>query len=83
MDALLLMAATSNSVGYAGRGDFAMAPDGRLRRRTGREMAPFERGTKVKRRIACNIQVKSPLRKPRSLRVQRDKLARFAISVKP
>jgi len=41
MDALLLMAATSNSVGYAGRGDFAMAPDGRLRRRTEREVAPF------------------------------------------
>ena len=34
-------AATSNSVGYAGRGDFAMAPDGRLRRRTEREVAPF------------------------------------------
>jgi N-acetyl-alpha-D-muramate 1-phosphate uridylyltransferase len=41
MDALLLLAATSNSVGYAGRGDFAMAPDGRLRRRTEREVAPF------------------------------------------
>jgi N-acetyl-alpha-D-muramate 1-phosphate uridylyltransferase len=41
MDALLLLAATSGSVGYAGRGDFAMAPDGRLRRRTEREVAPF------------------------------------------
>ena len=41
MDALLLLAATSSSVGYAGRGDFAMAPDGRLRRRTEREVAPF------------------------------------------
>src|SRR5712692_3687771 len=30
MDALLLLAATSTSVGYAGRGDFTMAPDGRL-----------------------------------------------------
>ena len=41
MDALLLLAATSSSVGYAGRGDFAMAPDGRLRRRPEREVAPF------------------------------------------
>jgi MurNAc alpha-1-phosphate uridylyltransferase len=41
MDALLLLAATSSSVGYGGRGDFAMAPDGRLRRRTEREVAPF------------------------------------------
>jgi N-acetyl-alpha-D-muramate 1-phosphate uridylyltransferase len=41
MDAVLLLAATSSSVGYAGRGDFAMAADGRLRRRTEREVAPF------------------------------------------
>jgi N-acetyl-alpha-D-muramate 1-phosphate uridylyltransferase len=41
MDALLMLAATSSSVGYAGRGDFAMAPDGRLRRRLEREVAPF------------------------------------------
>jgi N-acetyl-alpha-D-muramate 1-phosphate uridylyltransferase len=41
MDALLLLAATSSSVGYSGRGDFAMAPDGRLRRRSEREVAPF------------------------------------------
>jgi len=41
MDALLLLAATSSSVGYAGRGDFAMAPDGRLRRRLEREVVPF------------------------------------------
>jgi N-acetyl-alpha-D-muramate 1-phosphate uridylyltransferase len=41
MDALLLLAATSSSVGYAGRGDFAMAADGRLRRRPEREVAPF------------------------------------------
>jgi MurNAc alpha-1-phosphate uridylyltransferase len=41
MDALLLLAATTNSVGYAGRGDFAMAPDGRLRRRSEREVVPF------------------------------------------
>ena len=30
MDALLLLAPTTGSIGYAGRGDFAMAPDGRL-----------------------------------------------------
>src|SRR5208282_3729559 len=33
MDALLLLATTAGSVGYAGRGDFAMESDGRLRRR--------------------------------------------------
>src|SRR5262249_28644110 len=41
MDGLLLLAATSGSVGYAGRGDFTMAPDGRLTRRPEREVAPF------------------------------------------
>ena len=41
MDALLLLAPTTGSIGYAGRGDFGMAPDGRLRRRTEREVAPF------------------------------------------
>ena len=41
MDALLLLAPTATSVGYAGRGDFAMAPDGRLRRRPEREVVPF------------------------------------------
>ena len=41
MDALLLLAPTTRSIGYAGRGDFAMAPDGRLRRRGEREVAPF------------------------------------------
>jgi N-acetyl-alpha-D-muramate 1-phosphate uridylyltransferase len=41
MDALLLLAAASNSVGYGGRGDFVMAPDGRLRRRQEREVVPF------------------------------------------
>ncbi len=41
MDALLLLAATAVSVGYAGRGDFAMATDGRLSRRAEREVAPF------------------------------------------
>ena len=41
MDALLLLAPTAHSIGYSGRGDFAMAPDGRLRRRGEREVAPF------------------------------------------
>jgi MurNAc alpha-1-phosphate uridylyltransferase len=41
MDALLLLAPTTGSIGYAGRGDFAFAPDGRLTRRAERAVAPF------------------------------------------
>ena len=41
MDALLLLAPSAGSIGYAGRGDFLMAPDGRLTRRPEREIAPF------------------------------------------
>ncbi len=41
MDALLLLAPTATSIGYTGRGDFAMAPDGALGRRGERETAPF------------------------------------------
>ncbi|MFN3349756.1 nucleotidyltransferase family protein [Pseudorhodoplanes sp.] len=41
MDALLLLAPSATSIGYAGRGDFAMAPDGRLRPRAEREVTPF------------------------------------------
>jgi N-acetyl-alpha-D-muramate 1-phosphate uridylyltransferase len=41
MDALLLVASTAASIGYSGRGDFLMAPDGRLTRRGEREVAPF------------------------------------------
>jgi MurNAc alpha-1-phosphate uridylyltransferase len=41
MDALLLLAPTTGSIGYADRGDFVMAPDGRLQRRGEREVAPF------------------------------------------
>src|SRR5882724_2437436 len=37
MDALLLVAPTATSIGYAGRGDFSMAPDGRLIRRGERD----------------------------------------------
>jgi N-acetyl-alpha-D-muramate 1-phosphate uridylyltransferase len=41
MDALLLLAPTAGSIGYDGRGDFALASDGRLRPRTEREVVPF------------------------------------------
>lgn len=41
MDALLLLASTTSSIGYAGRGDFAMAADGRLTRRGERDVVPF------------------------------------------
>ena len=41
MDALLLLAPTTNSIGYAGRGDFGMLSDGRLRRRDESEVMPF------------------------------------------
>ncbi|HEY6255662.1 MAG TPA: nucleotidyltransferase family protein [Xanthobacteraceae bacterium] len=41
MDALLLLAPTTTSIGYAGRGDFAMAADGRLLPRAEREVVPF------------------------------------------
>jgi N-acetyl-alpha-D-muramate 1-phosphate uridylyltransferase len=41
MDALLLLAATASSVGYVGRGDYSMGPDGRLQRRGEREVVPF------------------------------------------
>jgi len=41
MDALLLLAPATGSVGYTGRGDFTMASDGRLRPRAENEVAPF------------------------------------------
>ncbi len=41
MDALLLLAPTTGSIGYAGRGDFAFAASGRLTRRAERAVAPF------------------------------------------
>jgi MurNAc alpha-1-phosphate uridylyltransferase len=41
MDALLLLAPTAGSIGYAGRGDYVMAADGSLRPRGEREIAPF------------------------------------------
>jgi MurNAc alpha-1-phosphate uridylyltransferase len=41
MDGLLLLAPTATSIGYNGRGDFTMTPDGRLARRNERAVAPF------------------------------------------
>ncbi len=41
MDALLLLAPTTASIGYDGRGDFTMATDGRLARRGESEVVPF------------------------------------------
>jgi MurNAc alpha-1-phosphate uridylyltransferase len=41
MDALLLLAPATNSVGYSGRGDYHMMPDGRLKRRGERAVAAF------------------------------------------
>jgi N-acetyl-alpha-D-muramate 1-phosphate uridylyltransferase len=41
MDALLLLSPTTGSIGYSGRGDYMMLPDGRLQRRGEREVAPF------------------------------------------
>ncbi len=41
MDALLLVAPTTTSLGYEGAGDFVMETDGRLERRGERRIAPF------------------------------------------
>lgn len=41
MDSLLLVAPTAGAVGYDGRGDYQMAPDGRLSTRPDLELAPF------------------------------------------
>jgi MurNAc alpha-1-phosphate uridylyltransferase len=41
MDALLLLAPTTGSLGYEGRGDYAMLQDGRLWRRGEQESVPF------------------------------------------
>lgn len=41
MDALLLVAALTASVGFDGAGDFFMGQDGRLRRRPERQVTPF------------------------------------------
>jgi MurNAc alpha-1-phosphate uridylyltransferase len=41
MDILLLMAPTTSSIGYSGRGDYAMLPDGALRKRRENQVVPF------------------------------------------
>jgi N-acetyl-alpha-D-muramate 1-phosphate uridylyltransferase len=41
MDILLLMAPTASSIGYGGRGDYAMLPDGLLRKRREHQVVPF------------------------------------------
>jgi N-acetyl-alpha-D-muramate 1-phosphate uridylyltransferase len=41
MDILLLMAPTASSIGYSGSGDYAMLPDGALRRRKENQIVPF------------------------------------------
>ncbi len=41
MDCLLLLAPAASSLGYHGRGDFALEASGRLRRRTAEESVPF------------------------------------------
>src|SRR5271170_2310132 len=41
MDILLLMAPTASSIGYSGSGDYAMASDGSLRKRTEHQVVPF------------------------------------------
>jgi MurNAc alpha-1-phosphate uridylyltransferase len=41
MDILLLMAPTTTSIGYAGRGDYGMLPDGALRKRKEHQVVPF------------------------------------------
>jgi MurNAc alpha-1-phosphate uridylyltransferase len=41
MDVLLLMAPTASSIGYDGSGDYAMLPDGALRKRKEHQLVPF------------------------------------------
>lgn len=41
MDILLLVAPTAGSIGYTGRGDYAMLPDGALRKRGENQVVPF------------------------------------------
>src|SRR3954469_2862279 len=41
MDILLLMAPTTSSIGYNGRGDYSMLPDGALRKRREHQVVPF------------------------------------------
>jgi MurNAc alpha-1-phosphate uridylyltransferase len=41
MDILMLMAPTTTSIGYGGSGDYAMLPDGALRKRREHQVVPF------------------------------------------
>ena len=41
MDMLLLLSGMISAIGYNGKGDFDMDPEGRLKRRTEKKMAPF------------------------------------------
>src|SRR5260370_19120238 len=41
MDILLLMAPTTSSIGYSGRGDYGMLADGALRKRKEHQVGPF------------------------------------------
>lgn len=41
MDILMLLAPTTNSIGYTGSGDYAMTPEGILRRRKEHQVVPF------------------------------------------
>src|ERR1700730_295016 len=41
MDILLVMGPTTSSIGYCGRGDYAMLPDGALRKRKEHQVVPF------------------------------------------
>lgn len=41
MDVLLLMAPTSDSIGYSGSGDYSMSADGALRKRKEQQVVPF------------------------------------------
>lgn len=41
MDIMLLMAPTASSIGYSGRGDYTMLPDGSLRKRKENQVVPF------------------------------------------
>src|SRR6202165_6312903 len=41
MDILLFIAPTTSSIGYGGRGDYAMLPDGALRKRREHQVVPF------------------------------------------
>ena len=65
MDILLLLAPTTNSIGYTGRGDFAMRPDGCLRRRRENEVVPFVyAGAAVSRRRCSPMRQRAPFHSP-------------------